>query len=123
MLLGIKFTTYTADGYEYSSRFAFFPGLPEAKKAAISLFHSSPDIARVIAVDSESGKVIKQVPDKRGGVREQGGRKAFDSVPRPYRQTIRFSEDVWHYMSQFPDRSEIIHKALREYIQNHPINQ
>lgn len=107
----------------YSSRFGFFPTLTEAKDEARRLFHSSDNIAKVVALDTETGKTIKTVPDTRGGIREGGGRKAFDAVARPYRQTIRFAEDVWLFMSHFPDRSEVIHKALREYITNHPITQ
>lgn len=123
MLYGIRFKTFTESGEEYSTRFGFFHDIRSAKKEAIRLYNSSPNIAKVVAVDVETDKVIKRVPDPRGGIREGGGRKAFDAVARPYRQTIRFADDVWLFMSHFPDRSEVIHKALREYITNHPITQ
>lgn len=114
MLIGVQFKTFNKDGEEYSSRFGFFNDIRSAKKAAINLYQSDDNIFHVEAYDSETGKLIKRVPDGRGGWRG-GGRTAFDNEPRPYKLTIRVAEDVWQALSQAEDKSALIHRAVRQY--------
>ena len=113
-LYGIQFIAYKA-GEQYSARFAFFHSLTEAKKAAIELYKSSPNIDSVIATDKETGKVIKKCPDKRGGVREGGGKKTYDGEPRNQRLTLRVAQDVWDFLVEYGDKSECIHRAVRMF--------
>ena len=115
MLIGVQFKTFTKDGEEYSSRFGFFNDVYAAKRAAITLYESDDNIYSVEATDVESGKVIKHVPDRRGGIRYNGGRKAFDGKPRPHKLSFRVSDDVWRIITSSPDRGEFIHKAVRFY--------
>ena len=47
--------------------------------------------------------------------------KWVDGLPEP----IAIMMNIIHliFMSHFPDRSEVVHKAIREYMNNHPITQ